>query len=107
MVSHPRDYPWSSHRHFAYGETGSNSNWLIAPDQYLALARGDEARRKAYRDLFKTDIDIDDLNAIRDSAHKGWALGDEKFLDMIEAMGERRAAPAARGRPKKAMKNVV
>ena len=107
MVAHPRDYPWSSHRHYAYGETGPNLNWLIAPDQYLALDRADDARRPAYRDLFKAGIDADDLAAIRDSTHKGWALGDRTFRDMIEELGERRAAPAARGRPKRVVENGV
>ena len=101
MVGHPRDYPWSSHRRYTYGETGANLNWLIEPDQYLSIARTDEARRSAYRDLFRTGIDADDLVAIRDATHKGWALGDARFTAMIEGLGERRAAPAAKGRPRK------
>jgi len=101
MVAHPRDYPWSSHRHYAYGESGPNLNWLIAPDQYQNIGRTDEARRQGYRDLFKASIDEDDLAAIRDSVHKGWALGDDRFKAMIEKLGERRAGPAVRGRPRK------
>lgn len=107
MVGHPRDYPWSSHRRYAYGQIGPNLNWLIEPDQYLHLERGGEARQIAYRDLFKSDIDADDLTAIRHSTHKGWALGDERFKAMIEGLGERRAAPAARGRPRKQIENGV
>ena len=107
MVAHPREYPWSSHRYYAYGESGPNLNWLIAPDQYLALDRSEDARRRAYRDLFKADIDVDELNGIRESTHKGWALGDKKFQDMIEGLGDRRAAPAAKGRPKKNEENGV
>ena len=101
MVAHPRDYPWSSHRRYAYGETGVNLNWLIEPDQYLNIDKTDEARRLAYRDLFKADIDADELDRIRACTHKGWALGDDRFKQMIEQLGERRAAPAARGRPRK------
>ncbi len=107
MVTHPRDYPWSSHRRYAYGQSGPNLNWLIEPDQYVRLDRTDEVRQIAYRDLFKADIDPDDLKAIRDTTHKGWALGDERFKAMIEGLGERRAAPAARGRPKKLGENGV
>ena len=42
-----------------------------------------------------------DLKAIRDSTHKGWALGDERFRAEIERLGERRAAPLQKGRPRK------
>ena len=107
MVTHPRDYPWSSHQRYAYGEQGANLNWLIEPDQYLNLARADDARRQAYRELFKTEIDADDLASIRDATHKGWALGDGRFKEMIERLGERRAAPAAKGRPRKRVENGV
>ncbi len=107
MVGHPRDYPWSSHRRYAYGQSSPNLNWLIEPDQYLHLDRRDDVRQAGYRDLFKSDIDPDDLAAIRDSTHKGWALGDERFKALIEGLGERRAAPAARGRPRKQVENGV
>ena len=107
MVAHPRDYPWSSHRCYAYGEHGPNLNWLIQPDQYLNIERTDDARRQAYRDLFKSEIDVDELSAIRDATHKGWALGDGRFRGMIETLGERRATPAARGRPRKRIENGV
>jgi putative transposase len=100
MVAHPRDYPWSSHRRYAYGDAGANLNWLIEHDQYLALGRSEDARRIAYRELFRTEIDPEELAAIRDCTHKGWALGDERFRREIEGMGARRAAPATRGRPK-------
>ena len=105
MVAHPRDYPWSSHRRYAYGDSGHNLNWLIEPDQYLNIGRSDEARRQGYRDLFKASIDADELTAIRDSVHKGWALGDVRFKAMIERLGERRAGPAVRGRPRMEKEN--
>lgn len=107
IVAHPKDYPWCSHRRYAYGEVGSNLNWLIEPDQYVNMARADATRRRAYRKLFKSEIDADELAAIRDAVHKGWALGDEKFRALIESLGERRAAPALRGRPRKQVENVV
>ena len=107
MVAHAREYPWSSHRRYAYGDTSANLSWLIEPDQYMNIDRTDEARRLAYRNLFKSDIDADELNRIRASTHKGWALGDDRFKQMIEQLGQRRAAPAARGRPRKELENGV
>ena len=100
MVARPRDYLWSSHRHYAYGDSGLNANWLIAHDEILALGRTPEVRHKAYRDLFKTELDAEVLAAIRDCTHKGWALGDKRFRDEIAALSARRAAPAVRGRPR-------
>lgn len=34
-----------------------------------------------------------DLKAVRDSLHKGWALGDDRFREQIALLSERRAAP--------------
>jgi putative transposase len=49
LVKSPKDWPWSSFRHYAYGEP----NPLIddAPE-YLALGKTAVARRKAYQALF-------------------------------------------------------
>jgi putative transposase len=48
LVGSPKDWPWSSYRHYAFGEP----NELIddAP-AYLALGRAAAERRKAYRSL--------------------------------------------------------
>ncbi|MBC7624928.1 MAG: transposase [Aeromicrobium sp.] len=101
MVVHQRDYKWSSYRFYAYGEDDLNTNWLIAHDQYVALARTDAERRVAYRSLFRAEENEEELNNIREASHKGWALGSEKFGREMEALSTRRASPAARGRPKK------
>ena len=101
MVAHPREYPWSSHRRYAYGEEGPNQIWLIPHDEYQKLDRQEAGRREAYRALFKSELDASDLKAIRESSHKGWALGGERFRTLVEELGNRRAAPAARGRPRK------
>jgi putative transposase len=101
MVVHPREYPWSSHRRYAYGEEGLNQSWLIPHDEYQKLGRQDAGRGEAYRALFKSELDAADLNAIRESSHKGWALGNERFRKLIEELSNRRAAPAAKGRPRK------
>jgi putative transposase len=101
MVEQPRQYIWSSHRRYAYAEDDLNLNWLIEHDQYLHLARDPSERRAAYRALFKAELAADELRNIREASHKGWALGSERFRQEIEALSERRASPAARGRRKK------
>jgi putative transposase len=49
MVRSPKDYAWSSYRHYAFGEP----NPLISDEpEYLALGRTPSQRRLAYQQLF-------------------------------------------------------
>lgn len=107
MVAHPRDYPWSSYAYNAGSETGKNVDWLTPQRQYLRLGRTAQDRQEAYRQLFKASVSKADLTAIRDSTHKGWALGSERFIKKIEALGLRRAASKGVGRPKTTDNNRV
>ena len=101
MVAHPRSYPWSSYAYNAGGEAGANVNWLVAHREYLRLGRTAQERQEAYRQLFKAAVPRDDLAAIRDCTHKGWALGSERFTKKIEALTQRRSISKGVGRPKK------
>ena len=101
MAAHPRDYPWSSYRFNADGEKGPNSDWLAPHQEYLRLGRSAEERRSAYRQLFRGAIAKDELQAIRESTHKGWALGSERFKAQIEALSGRQATSKGVGRPRK------
>ena len=76
-------------------------------EEYMRLALDDSARQKAYQALFAAAIDRDDLAAIRDCTHKGWALGGERFRAEIEALGQRQAASKGVGRPRKRENNHV
>jgi len=101
MVAAPQDYPWSSYRRNALGESGPNADWLTPHGEYTRLGLDDLARRGRYRALFAAAIDPADLSQIRDCTHKGWALGGERFQLAIEALGQRRAASKGVGRPRK------
>ncbi len=101
MVAHPRDYPWSSYGFNAQGERGPNADWLTLHAEYKRLGRSAADRQAAYRQLFRAAIPRDDLNAIRENTHKGWALGGERFREEIEALGQRRAASKGVGRPRR------
>jgi putative transposase len=49
IVRSPKDWRWSTYRHYAFGER----NPLVDPaPEYLALGRTPVARRKAYQSLF-------------------------------------------------------
>ena len=101
MVEHPRDYPWSSYGRNAFGETGLNADWIVSHREYRRLGRTPEERHHAYRQLFRAAISKEDLQSIRDSTHKGWALGGDRFKSQIQALSGRRAASLGVGRPKR------
>ncbi len=101
MAAHPREYPWSSYARYATGDAGPNSAWLEPHQQYLALAREQVERQSAYRQLSREGTAEAELEAIRDATNKGWALGNDRFRAEIEELGDRRAAPKGRGRPRK------
>ena len=94
IVAHPGDYPWSSFRAHAHGQTDK----LIQDHSlYTALGNTDITRQEAYRDLFKAQIDATTLNLIRESTNKAWAMGSDWFRKEIEATLQRRTRPLPRG----------
>jgi putative transposase len=105
MVSHPRDYPWSSYRRYGEGEDNMNQSWLTEHDEYTRLGNDVNARKLAYRALFKEATSAEELNLIREASHKGWALGSDKFKREIESLSSRRASSLGRGRPRKAVED--
>lgn len=107
MVVHPRDYPWSSYVYNAGGTNQDNVEWVTPHQEYLRLGGGVEDRQGAYRHLFSAETPQGDLNAIRESTHKGWVLGSEQFVSKIEALTKRQAASKGVGRPKKDGDNRV
>jgi putative transposase len=97
LVEHPGDYPYSSYRANAQGE----SDALVMPHRpYRRLGETPGERQAAYRQLFKGHLSKTDLDAIRDTLHKGWALGDPRFRAKIEKLSGRRATPLPKGRPR-------
>ncbi len=101
MVEHPGDYPWSSHRRNAQGDSGKNAHWIRPHNEYLRLGHDAVERQEAYRELFDSAIPGNDLREIRECTHKGWALGNERFREQVEALGQRRAVSKGVGRPRK------
>ncbi|MFV2032186.1 MAG: transposase [Gammaproteobacteria bacterium] len=97
LVKHPREYAWSSYAHNAMGRQDS----LISEHKiYQTLGATERERSKAYRSLFRKKMSLDEETLIYESTLKGWALGDKRFVARIEKMGERRATPLPRGRPR-------
>lgn len=93
MVSRPDDYPWSSYHANANGKPDP----LVSPHfGYEALGRDEASCMAAYRRLFEGELDSATLQAIRESVHKGWALGAPDFLDRIARLSRRRVRPTPR-----------
>ncbi|WP_461522075.1 transposase [Porticoccus sp.] len=94
MVSHSADYPWSSYR---YNALGKEIQLATPHAQYVQLGKTATERQAAYRALFRGRMAERDLAAIREATTKGWALGDNRFKQQIEASTGRRAVPLGRG----------
>jgi putative transposase len=98
MVSHPRDYRWSS---FAANAGLASSKLLTPHSEYLALGRNDNERGAAYCELFHSELDLVQLDAIRSAVNGGFALGNDRFKAQIAEMLKRRVERGAPGRPRK------
>ena len=103
MVAHPRDYAWSSYQRNAVGADGLNYDWITPHSQYQRLALRSapaEERQAAYRTLFRSAVNKNDLTVIRDCTQKGWVLGSEKFKARIAALTDRPVESKGVGRPR-------
>ena len=88
------------------GKSGINDDWLVPHGEYLRLGKDEAERPTAYQALFNVALLSGDLKQIRESTHKGWALGSQKFIDEIEQMSKRQAVSKGIGRPKKELNRV-
>jgi putative transposase len=102
LVTHPRDYRWSSYRANALGVTDP----LVAPHaSYTALGAENRVRQTAYRALFREGVDEPTLHEIREATNKGWALGRASFRDEISRL-DRRAWPSPKGGARSGRRSV-
>lgn len=96
MVAEARDYPWSSHGHYA----GLRVDKLVTPHPlFWELGNTPFAREAAYADLVRGGITAEQQKALTQSALRGWALGEADFVADLQKRTERRVAKAAAGRP--------
>lgn len=94
MVEWPGDYRWSSYACNAQGRFDP----LVTPHPlFLSLGITLDEQCVAYRGLFSEAVSAEALAEIRESTHKAWALGNDRFRERIEHMLERQSAPKRRG----------
>lgn len=103
MVEHPGEYPWSSFRANALGQSNS---FLSGHPEYLKLGSTDSSRREAYASLFGSFADPPAVDEIRSATTGGFALGDKFFREEVAKRLRRRVQRGAPGRPLGARSNA-
>jgi putative transposase len=98
MVEHPGEYPWSSYRSNALGDT----RLFITPHEvYKALGMAEDTRLGAYRSLFEDDLSEQTITQIREMTNKAWVLGSSEFKKKIQALTDRPTGPKQKGGDRK------
>jgi len=103
MVEHPSKYPWSSHRHNAEGVA---DGLITEHPQYNDLGMTPTARQSTYRELFASELEHADTEAIRRCLQTGTPLGNVRFRDEIEHALGRKVGWAKPGRPRKSHETI-
>jgi putative transposase len=98
MVSHPREYVWSSYRANAERE---HSTVITPHPEYLALSDDVDRRAAAYCTMFAVALDEDRLREIRAAANGGYVLGRREFKATVSATLRRPVEKGSAGRPRK------
>jgi len=93
IVRSPKDWRWSSYRHYAFGER----NPLVDPaPEYVALGRTSIARRKAYQSLFAAPLSAGlrerrpDLVALPFVGDASWVLTRSEAAGILSPLHARR-----------------
>ena len=96
IVARANNYKWSSHSHYA----GLNVDRLVRPHQlYWELGNTPFAREAAYIELVNQGVAPDQQRALTEATLKGWALGDEDFIERMQKTTQRRLSRRRAGRP--------
>ena len=96
LVAQARDYPWSSHGHYA----GLRLDRLVTPHPlFWTLGNTPFAREAAYADMVHGGVTVDRQLALTQSTLSGWALGDTGFVADLQTRTQRRVSKTSAGRP--------
>lgn len=96
LVTEAKDYPWSSHGHYA----GLRVDSLLTPHPLVwALGNTPFAREAAYAGLIRAGISLEQQDRLTRSALSGWALGSEGFIAELQKRTDRRLTKNQPGRP--------
>ncbi len=102
LVAQVRDYPWSSHGHYA----GLRVDRLVTPHPlFWTLGNTPFAREAAYAEMVHAGVAADSQLALTQSTLSGWALGDAAFVADLQTRTERRVSRISAGRPARGLKS--
>ena len=94
MVSHPREYPWSSFHSNRDGACGG----LLGPHwSYLSLGKDKRERARAYTALIESQLSEEQLHEIRCATNGNFVPGNSRFQREIECALEQRVARGSPG----------
>jgi len=103
MVNSPGRYRWSNYR---YNAQGKDDRLATEHNLYTNLRMTKDARLVAYKDLFRTHIDSDDLKSIRAAWQTGTPLGNDYFREKIEQKLKTKVGQSWRGNPGGSLKGL-
>jgi putative transposase len=96
MVDHPSVYRWSS---YIANAGGANNPLIESHPVYQSLGDNTEARQHAYRELFRSHLELEQVHQIREALNQELVLGRDDFKEKIEKMTQRQTTPKPLGRP--------
>jgi putative transposase len=74
---------------------------LITPHTlYQSLGETNDQKQSTYRELFRYELEPDEIDQIRKATNGNFTLGAKRFQDEISIMLGRRAFPGKAGRPR-------
>jgi putative transposase len=96
LVSHPKDYRWSS---YPANASGSPCGLVTPHDLYLAMSSSRIERAEAYQALFGEFREPEDkIRFIREATNGGFAIADRAFVHRLQQTTDIPVARRARGR---------
>ena len=98
MVNHPAEYRWSSYQVNGQGEKSALIDHHLL---YHDLGRTGAERLRAYRELFRHELESGEIDKIRKATNGNYSLGDNRFNKEISEVLGRRVTPGKAGRPRK------
>lgn len=91
MVNDPGLYEWSSYRSNGLGQ---HNEHLTPHALYLSIDKDSGVRQAEYRKLFRTELDEEAINDIRQAITQGRPIGSDRFAEKISEMtGIRKQQP--------------
>jgi putative transposase len=103
IVKHPGEYRWSSYQ---INGQGKESDLLSHHALYLSLGQTDAERQAVYRELFRYELEPEEIDKIRKATNGNYALGNKQFKEEISKIVGRRVTPGKAGRPRKKKKGT-